>query len=194
MLQFDYPAKECAREYTNLIEMNLQPHACLADVRDAASKIADNMARLAGLFHLCNDPKSSEIPYPTVKQACTVSDWYLGGFKHVFGEESVVPIWQQDAELLRTFLFEMAMRQKCGSSARTISVSMLRIACGTSASRQHSKSWRTGVWSASTTSGKFAGFRLFRATRLHPWCRWSPKRSLLRQTYLRLESKLGLIY
>lgn len=113
MLQFDYSAKECAREYTNLIEMNLQPQAYLADVRDAASKIADNMARLAGLFHLCNDPKSNEIPYLTVKQAYTVSDWYLGGFKRVFGEVSVVPIWQQDAELLRNFLFEMAMRQNC---------------------------------------------------------------------------------
>ncbi|WP_153132373.1 YfjI family protein [Dechloromonas hortensis] len=113
LLQFDYSAKECAREYTNSIEMHLQPNALLSDVRDAASKIADNMARLAGLFHLCNDPELNEIPSATVKQACAVSDWYLGGFKRVFGEVNIVPGWQQDAELLRNFLFEMAMRQNC---------------------------------------------------------------------------------
>lgn len=113
LLQFDYAAKECAREYSNLIEMNLQPQAHLADVRDAASKIADNMARLAGLFHLCNDIQSDVIPYATVKQACAVSDWYLGGFKRVFGEQNLVPVWQQDAEVLRNYLFDMAMRQNC---------------------------------------------------------------------------------
>lgn len=95
-LEFTSAAKERCRDYHNFIEENLQPIGQLADVRDAASKIGDNMARLAAIFHLSNDDYG-DIPIETTDAAIAVSDYFLCEFKRLFGQAPAVPEWQADA-------------------------------------------------------------------------------------------------
>ena len=95
-LEFTSAAKERCRDYHNFIEENLQPIGQLADVRDAASKIGDNMARLAAIFHLSNDDYG-DIPIETTDAAIAVSDYFLSEFKRLFGQVPAVPEWQADA-------------------------------------------------------------------------------------------------
>jgi len=95
-LEFTPAAKELCRDYHNFIEENLQPIGQLADVRDAASKIGDNMARLAAIFHLASD-NDGDIPVETTEAAIAVSDYFLTEFKRLFGQVPQVPAWQADA-------------------------------------------------------------------------------------------------
>lgn len=95
-LEFTSAAKERCRNYHNFIEENLQPIGQLADVRDAASKIGDNMARLAAIFHLSSDDYG-DISIETTDAAIAVSDYFLCEFKRLFGQAPAVPEWQADA-------------------------------------------------------------------------------------------------
>lgn len=95
-LEFTSAAKERCRDYHNFIEENLQPIGQLADVRDAASKIGDNMARLAAIFHLASD-NDGDITVETTDAAIEVSGYFLTEFKRLFGQAPPVPAWQTDA-------------------------------------------------------------------------------------------------
>ena len=95
-LEFTPAAKELCRNHHNFIEENLQPIGQLADVRDAASKIGDNMARLAAIFHLAGD-SDGDISVETTEAAIAVSDYFLTEFKRLFGQVPSVPAWQTDA-------------------------------------------------------------------------------------------------
>lgn len=108
-LEFTSAAKERCRDYHNLIEVNLQPIGQLADVRDAASKIGDNMARLAAIFHLSNDD-DGDIPIETTEAAIAVSDYFLSEFKRLFGQAPAVPECQTDAMNLWNSILRLAAR------------------------------------------------------------------------------------
>ena len=81
----------------------------MADVRDAASKIGDNMARLAAIFHLASD-NDGDIPIETAEAAINVSDYFLGEFQRLFGQLPQVPAWQTDAIKLWNCIFQTASR------------------------------------------------------------------------------------
>lgn len=108
-LEFTPAAKELCRDYHNFIEENLQPIGQLADVRDAASKIGDNMARLAAIFHLASD-SDGDISVETTEAAIAVSDYFLTEFKRLFGQAPVVPAWQTDAMNLWNCILHTAGR------------------------------------------------------------------------------------
>ena len=108
-LDFTPPAKERCRDYHNLIESHLQPIGQLADVRDAASKIGENMARLAAIFHLAND-EIGDITVETTDNAIAVSDYFLSEFKRLFGQVPQVPAWQADALSLWDKILQTAGR------------------------------------------------------------------------------------
>jgi len=108
-LDFTPAAKERCRDYHNLIECNLQPIGQLADVRDAASKIGENMARLAAIFHLAND-EIGDITVETTESAIAVSDYFLSEFKRLFGQVPQVPAWQADALSLWDKILQTAGR------------------------------------------------------------------------------------
>ncbi len=106
-LNFTPAAKEICRDYHNLIESNLQPFGQLADVRDAASKIGDNMSRLAAILHLANDD-IGDITVETTEIAIAVSDYFLTEFKRLFGQVPQLPAWQIDAHDLWQCIFQTA--------------------------------------------------------------------------------------
>ena len=108
-LEFNPAAKELCRNYHNLIEQNLQPIGQFTDIRDAAAKIGDNMARLAGVFHLASNDEG-DISYETTEAAIAVSDYFLCEFKRLFGQVPQVPAWQADAMKLLSCIQQTAMR------------------------------------------------------------------------------------
>ena len=96
------------REYVifiNDIEQKLLPGGYLSDVKDAASKIGDNMCRIAGLFH-CFEGKDGPIDLETICRAIEIAKWYIFEFKRLFGVQPQAPQEQQDAMLLEAWLSE----------------------------------------------------------------------------------------
>lgn len=109
-LNFTPAAKECCRDFHNDIESHLQPMGMLADVRDAASKIGENMSRLAGIFHLADDGQG-DITVETTEAAIAVSEYFLSEFKRLFGLMPQIPAWQTDARNLWDSILKTAARK-----------------------------------------------------------------------------------
>jgi putative DNA primase/helicase len=76
-LDFDAQAFEVWRKFHDDVECELRPGGDLADVRDVASKAADNVARLAALFHVYRHGPSGRIGADEVRQAGFVVGWHL---------------------------------------------------------------------------------------------------------------------
>ncbi len=108
-LEFTAAAKALCCDYHNLIEENLQPIGQLTDIRDAAAKIGENMARLAGIFHLASDD-DGDISRETTEAAIAVSNYFLSEFNRLFGQVPQIPAWQADAINLLSCIQQTAMR------------------------------------------------------------------------------------
>ena len=59
------------------VEAELRPGGDMAEVRDVASKAADNVARLAALFHLYASGPSGLIGAPSIVAAARIVRWHL---------------------------------------------------------------------------------------------------------------------
>ena len=59
------------------VEGELRPGGDMAEVRDVASKAADNAARLAALFHLYAHGPSGQIGVESITAAGAVVGWHL---------------------------------------------------------------------------------------------------------------------
>lgn len=109
LLEFTEAAKALCCDYHNHIEQNLQPIGQLTDIRDAAAKIGDNMARLAGVFHLASDD-DGDISRETTEAAIAVSEYFLSEFSRLFGQAPQVPAELVDAMNLLSCIQKTAMR------------------------------------------------------------------------------------
>lgn len=74
----------------NCIEYELNPWGFLSDIRDFGSKAADNMARIAALFHYFSK-QDGDISVETVDRAAEVMKWYLFEFKRLFSSPPPLP-------------------------------------------------------------------------------------------------------
>lgn len=77
MLELKPEAKALWVELHDAIESELKAHGDYADVRDVASKAADNAARIAALFHLYEHGPEGAISVEHIKQAGTLAIWHL---------------------------------------------------------------------------------------------------------------------
>lgn len=84
-------AKKSWIEYHDKIEGMLIVGGLLTDIRDVASKIADNAARLAAIFELFSNPNSEEISDSNFVMAAKISDWHLNESRRFLGELSLPP-------------------------------------------------------------------------------------------------------
>lgn len=96
VLVFSLAAKERWIRFRNNVEADLSPGGYLSDVSDAASKIANNLARVAALFHFL-EGKTGEISEETIVQAIAVCSWYLEEFRRLFSNNMQMPVVQSDA-------------------------------------------------------------------------------------------------
>ncbi len=76
-LNFSNDAKQAWIDFHNEVEVELKLGGEMADTKDVASKAADNVARLAGLFHLYEMQNEVEIRKELVDAAIVIVTWHL---------------------------------------------------------------------------------------------------------------------
>ena len=93
--------------YYNRIEGSIGPMGVWVDVRDGASKAAENIARLACLFQAfesIESPEGWKISEGMVHAADVICMWYMNHFKSIFGQQSALSADTQNANELIAWL------------------------------------------------------------------------------------------
>jgi len=98
-------------EYHDAIESELVSGGELYDVRDVASKSADNAARLAALFQMFEDGMGGAVGLEAFEGASRISAWHLNESRRFFGELAL-PAELADAARLDTWLIEYCRRER----------------------------------------------------------------------------------
>ena len=94
-----------------LIEQELGNGGELYDIRDVASKTADNAVRLAGLFQLFEHGESGLIGISAFEGASRIAAWHLNESRRFFGEFTLPPELM-DAERLDAWLLDYCQRER----------------------------------------------------------------------------------
>ena len=92
-------AKTAWVEFHDVIEAELRRGGELATVRDVASKAAENVARVAELFHVFEHGPTGTIDAPAVEAASDVVKWHLLESKRFFASSTPSPEQRDAAEL-----------------------------------------------------------------------------------------------
>ena len=110
MLPLTPEAKAAWVEYHNAIESELSSGGELYDVRDVASKSADNAARLAALFQMF-EGAGGAIGADAFEGASRITAWHLNEARRFFGELAL-PAELADAARLDSWLIEYCQRER----------------------------------------------------------------------------------
>jgi len=113
MLPLSPQAKAAWVDYHNAIEGELSSGGELYDVRDVASKSADNAARLAALFHMF-EGTGGAIGAEAFEGASRIAAWHLHEARRFFGELAL-PAELADAARLDTWLIEHCQKGRTHS-------------------------------------------------------------------------------
>lgn len=108
-LKFSPDAKVLWVDFANHIENHLNLGGMYFEVRDAASKTAENVARMAALFHV-SEGRKGDIQQDSVNQALKICEWYLQEFKRIFVPPPPIPQQELDAQTLDTWLRQRYMK------------------------------------------------------------------------------------
>ena len=98
-------AKTAWISFHDEVESQLITSGAYHDIRDVASKAADNSARLAGLFHVLKYGAEGKIEKDTFISASRIAKWHLNEARRFFGELSL-PDKLKNAQLLDGWLME----------------------------------------------------------------------------------------
>lgn len=110
MLSLTIEAKAAWIEYHDAIEGELASGGKLYDVRDVASKSADNAARLAALFQIFEGGDGA-IGLEAFDGASRIAAWHLNESRRFFGELAL-PAELANAERLDSWLIEYCRRER----------------------------------------------------------------------------------
>lgn len=95
-LNLSIEAKNTWEEFFNVIENNLKIGGDFSEVKDVASKIAEQAARIAGVLHVFGKGPTGSIDENTMKNAIALAAWYLHEARRIF-IASTVPSELKDA-------------------------------------------------------------------------------------------------
>lgn len=109
MLTLSPDAKAAWVAYHDEIERELKSSGELYDVRDVAAKSADNVARIAALFHFFESNQTSEVGFDSINGAIRIATWHLKESRRFFGEIAL-PKVLTDAAKLETWLIQYCKR------------------------------------------------------------------------------------
>ncbi len=98
-------------QFHDAIEGELRPSGELYDVRDVASKTADNAARIAGLFQLFEHGMGGAVRLAAFEGALRIAAWHLHEARRFYGELAL-PEEQADAVRLDSWLIDYGKREK----------------------------------------------------------------------------------
>lgn len=104
-------AKAAWVAFHDAIESELASGGELYDVRDVASKSADNAARLAALFQIFEHGMGGAVGLECFESASRIAAWHLNESRRFFGELAL-PAELADAARLDTWLVEYCSREK----------------------------------------------------------------------------------
>mgnify|MGYP000883635584 CR=1 FL=1 len=110
MLTLTPAAKRAWVEYHDVIEVELRSGGELFDVRDVASKSADNAVRLAALFSMF-EHGFGEVGLESFEGASRIAAWHLNESRRFFGELAL-PAELADAARLDTWLIEYCRQER----------------------------------------------------------------------------------
>lgn len=111
MLTFTPAAKTAWIAFHDALEGELRSGGELYDVRDVASKTADNAARLAALFHVFTHGMNSAVDVDSFEGASQIAAWHLSEARRFFGELAL-PIELANAARLDAWLIEYCKRER----------------------------------------------------------------------------------
>jgi putative DNA primase/helicase len=105
VIEFTPEAKSLWIKFHDDIEQELLPCGEMADIKDVASKAADNVARLACLFHVFEYGKDSLITADSINRAAEIVTWHLTESRRFLGE-MILPPEQNDAVKLDQWIID----------------------------------------------------------------------------------------
>jgi Protein of unknown function (DUF3987) len=120
MMELSPGAKTAWVKFYDDIEGLLKAGGELYDVRDVASKVADNAVRLAGLFQVFEHGWDSEIKADVFVGASRIAAWHVNESRRFFGELAL-PAGLENAARLDNWLIECCRRE------RSYSVGTMRV-------------------------------------------------------------------
>ncbi|HAU1484595.1 TPA: DUF3987 domain-containing protein [Legionella pneumophila] len=103
LLQMSPRAKHLWIQFFNSIETGLTAQGQWMEIKDFASKAAENVARLAALFHLFAG-KEDDINSEDMERAITLMHWYLGEARRLLEPKSSQPYLEEARKLLNWLL------------------------------------------------------------------------------------------
>lgn len=104
-------AKAAWVDFHDAIESELASGGELYDVRDVASKSADNAARLAALFQIFEHGMGGAVGLECFESASRIAAWHLNESRRFFGELAL-PAELADAARLDTWLVDYCQREQ----------------------------------------------------------------------------------
>lgn len=120
MLPLTPEAKAAWVEYHNAIESELSCGGELYDVRDVASKSADNAARLAALFQMF-EGAGCAIGADAFEGASRITAWHLSEARRFFGDLAL-PAELADAARLDSWLIEYCRRERTHTVGKSVAL------------------------------------------------------------------------
>ncbi|MGZ8910687.1 MAG: DUF3987 domain-containing protein [Methylococcaceae bacterium] len=111
MLTFTPAAKAAWVYFHDALEIKLRSGGSLYDVRDVASKTADNAARLAALFHVFKHGPGGAVDIDSFEGASRIAAWHLSESRRFFGELAL-PEELANASRLDAWLIEYCKRER----------------------------------------------------------------------------------
>lgn len=99
VLTLSVDAQVALKIFSDQVEADLAWGRFLSDIRDCASKVAENAVRLAGLFHYY-EGLDGPISGDTLRRAVDICSWHMLEFKRLFAESPEMPLEFQDAMAL----------------------------------------------------------------------------------------------
>lgn len=97
--------------FHDAIERELRSRGELYDVRDVASKTADNATRIAALFQMLEYGAGGAVELPAFEGAARIAAWHLHEARRFYGE-LVLPEEQANAARLDSWLLDYCRREK----------------------------------------------------------------------------------
>ncbi|MEO6928254.1 MAG: YfjI family protein [Casimicrobiaceae bacterium] len=110
MLEMADDARAIWVQFHDDVEAELRPGGDMSEARDVASKAADNVARMAALFHLYAHGPQGKIDAPSVEAAARIVGWHLYQARAFLGDVAA-PREVSNARRLDAWLLDYCQRE-----------------------------------------------------------------------------------
>lgn len=119
VIKLDPYAQDAWISTYNYIEHNSGSHGIYRDHTEYASKMAENIARLAGVLHIFEHPESDIISEATLLSAADIIFWYANEYMRLFSDDGSHDQIVEDARKLENFLIKTFNEKNIQSHRKT---------------------------------------------------------------------------